>query len=141
VRRAFTIIEVLLAIALVTLAASVGAGLLLGATAAASVARAEAAVVHADRVARVLARSSGPVDVRAEAGLLTLKYSAGEATRLPFPRTVQVAFINVDGRPVEEIIFGRDGRTSDYGIHITTGETTSVSRVSGLTGWRMEIEE
>ena len=132
----YTLIEVLVSIAIISMASALGIGLLSRSSAAADAARIEAGVLDADRRARVAARASGPVDLvfdQRRVALCLVRVNSGEhfgRIDLPAGCRVEVCSVGTARSPR----FGRDGRTSDYVVRVTCDGIIQHRRISGATG-------
>lgn len=141
-RRGFTLIEVLVTIVLVSMVTALGVGLLSGSSTAADVIRIEAAVLDADRRARLAARTSGPVDVafdQRRMALVLVRVGSGERVgQIDLPDGCRVELRTSGGERSPR--FGRDGRTRDYLVTIRYRNAAGTSRICGATGLIQESD-
>jgi prepilin-type N-terminal cleavage/methylation domain-containing protein len=148
VKLAFTLIEMLAVIALVSMIAAVSA---VGLGASNEQARLRSTVAHwqnLDGEARLFARTSrGAVNmvVTEDRTQVLLKSLAGiELASIDLPGNLQGQIL-CDGQPVLRsgcVRFDAFGRSLDYRIQVESeGELVAGWSVAGLTGWIIEAEE
>lgn len=133
----FTLLETLAAVTLLSLAAVLGVGVLLGAGDRASIEQAVASVLATDADARTLALTGGPVRLAAndDQDELHILVGRGVVMRRPMPPQVTVHLLNREDDPLEAIEFDSRGRSMDYQIALVHDEERVVIRITGLTGW------
>lgn len=139
--RAFTLVETVAATVLLAMAAGVLLPMLAGSGEAARARSAEASVIGADRVARSLASSAGPVVLRIESHdrRIALVSESGEplASR-PLPGGVAIRLTDPNGRTLHALVYDARGRTTDHRVELATDNAVVAWTVSGETGWRSE---
>ena len=136
--RAFTLLEVLIVVVLLALAAALGAHAMLGAGEVASWKSAEAALREFDARARMLARRDGGVVIGQDAAKESLVARANGApvVALVLPQRAR-AFVE-GGRPLP---IDRLGRSGDATYRIEIDGFIRRVRVAGLTGQISALDE
>ena len=142
VRSAFTLIEVLAVIVIVSMVAGIATVGLAAASDSAQLRAAAAQWRDLDARARLFSRSLGPVvmSVDDQSNAVTL-HSVGSIERL----TAVVLPDGVWGRlrvdpPAQSIVFDRLGRSVDYDVEVRTAQRVIRWRVFGLTGLITELK-
>jgi type II secretory pathway pseudopilin PulG len=147
-----TLVEVLVTIVLLGLLASVGTGALLGVASAGERAKAVATVRRADAMARALARTDRPVELRTADGggaLETWLASDADGRESPRPewRTALSAGSRVsihgaeDGIDLSTLAIDSTGRSADVTYLVTTPAGDVTLDVAGRTGQILERRE
>jgi type II secretory pathway pseudopilin PulG len=135
-RHAVTLIETLLAVALIALAATFGAGSLATASATADHLAAAATMRDMDRLARLHAVAGGAVDLVLEGAELSIRRGPHALARRTLPRHVAISMLTGDaGRFQTRLAIGSDGRGEDYRVIVGNGNDRVEWAVHGLTGW------
>jgi prepilin-type N-terminal cleavage/methylation domain-containing protein len=133
--RAFTLLEVLLAIAIVTIAGAIGVGVLSTTSTAAELLAVESELVALDRTGRIAAQTGSPCILRSlddhELALLRMNERISEAS---FATNVSISFLDDQAQRLELIRFDRCGQSDDYQALITLGNAERRLTVAGLTG-------
>ena len=142
-RRAITLIETLVAVALLGLTASILAVALGSAGDTAQVTAAISIIRDLDERARTLSQSAGPATLRTQHSRIWIEapdadgLDAIAAERWTRPTTA-IKLSGLDGAALDAIEFNRLGRSPDYRVDIAGAERMLALRICGLTGW---IEE
>lgn len=136
-RSGFTLLETLAAVSLLSLAAVLGVGMLLGAGDRASIEQGGATVLTTDTDARSLAMTGGTVTIVASDERDELHVLAGGeiVMRRPMPPRVRVHLLDREDRPLVRIRFDASGRSTDYQVALVHDQKRVVIRITGLTGW------
>lgn len=131
---AFSLLELLVVIALLSLTMAVGITGLAGADGRGRLLAAGAIVEDADRFARLLALSAGPVTLRAvtDPARVELCEPGGRVLPLGLPPGTEAM---IEGGH-EGVRFDRSGRCPDYRVRVRAGGRSVAWRVCGATGWR-----
>ena len=137
---AFTLVELMVSIALIALAASIGAMGLASTGEAATFERDAAIALNADRSARALAAEHGPVRLEVAAGgaRLALIPRAAESSSRAFDLASGNRIDLVESRaerPLDAVRYDSRGRCDDFYIRIRSGNRTRTWHIAGLTGW------
>lgn len=144
--KAFTLIEAMLAISLIALAASLGAVGLASADRSARLDRAIAVALDADARARLLARGGeslrlGQTDVEGPPRLV-IRAREESQWKAGVPKGIELAWIDPEsGALLQGLIFDRSGACADYLLRARDEATSRLWRVNGLTGWAVQVRE
>lgn len=135
--RAFTLIEALITVAIVSMAVAIGVGALTGATASSSSIQARSDVLELDRLARRASQRVGAVDLVIDQGVASIRRVDDDE---PLVRVDigSVILLDSDGAPAPRIRFGRDGRSPNYRVELLEGDNSTNLYVSGATGLMRE---
>lgn len=136
-RRAFTLIETLVVVVVIALAAALGAHSLSSASRSAQWKAAEAAVARFEARARLYARTDAPVEIALFVDGSTLVARARDGATvlvLDLPSSTGATLVDDNGTPIAVLAIDRLGRSRDatYRLEID-GEILSLD-VAGLTG-------
>lgn len=136
-RPAFTLVEVLAVVALLSLATAVGVVSLAGAGGAARWGEASSLVRELDARARTESRCGRACRFQVVPGALELtRFHDDRPIRSELPRGFTVRFLDArNGEMLESVDFARGGRCEDYTVVVEHGGRRRVWRVSGTTGW------
>lgn len=145
-RCAFTLVEVMLAIVLIALTASLGAVGLTNADRSARIDRTVASALDADAHGRLAARGEHGVLLNhtqtATSHELVLQRGEDRMLELEIPHGIELTWIDPEsGVRLSYLEFDRIGQSRDYLLRVSGGAHTQFWRISGQTGWAQEIEE
>jgi len=133
--RAFTLIEVLAVITLLSLATAVGVASLGSASQRARLDQAAATLRDADAQARLLSRMGSSVTLAVHEGRVSIESDRDAfSSILPDGTSVEMAALPA-GRSAPRILFDRLGRSTDYRVAVASAGSTRVWLVAGATGW------
>jgi len=140
VRRCFTLLEMLVVVALVAVASGLAVGGLAAPGRDARLRAAIAAVLDLDRRARLCSRTGyvSFLEVTSEHDALRLTMGPNHDVLAEdsLPDGASLAVVDpLTSDPIGRVRIGTDGRSRDYGVIMTMWETERAWCVSGLTGW------
>ncbi len=140
IARAFTLLEVLAVVVILSLTMALVAVGVASADEAASIRAFTSAAVDLDRRARLWAPAGSAMELHLQTNCLRLvNRSTGEqVSALHIPGRVSVQLLTMDDEPLDTIVFDRSGCTQDYRLLAAKGERSHAMSIAGLTGWVQE---
>jgi Tfp pilus assembly protein FimT len=133
------LLEVLLTVALVSLAVSIGLVGIAGLIDAQRLQHLESLPARVDAEARLLAIETGPCELTVSPSGSELRLHSLKRSDLlavwTCPQTVQLLLATTEGGFVQSVRFNREGRSPTYRVRVKRGEATTEWSVQGGTGW------
>lgn len=134
-RRGITLVEIILAIALIGMATGICARLLSGATSDERQARSLLAnIIHVDRAARATARSGQPVEVQLDGEWVVMRVQGEEArpvTRVPASASVE---LSTESSVARRYRIDARGTSKDLRFVVVVRDAVASASIAGLTG-------
>lgn len=140
-RPAYTLVEVLVVVALLGASAAVFVGPVASTSSAAVLEASMAAVREADHLARARTHYGTSVTIAAEDGALVIRCGVGDPVVVRLPNHASVELHDDRGNQVERIRVDRRSWTRDYVVRVTIDDQHWLGRFSGLTGWNARFEQ
>ena len=143
-RRGLTLIEALAVVALLSLATGALSVSMADRSDGYRLQRSLEEISSADRRARLFARAHGPVELAFEESWVLVRTLGDEPEILAVRKLdtgVSLRVRTMDDHSVESIRIDRRGRSDDYDVMASLGETRKELHLCGLTGWVVEDQE
>ena len=132
--KAFTLIETLLTIALVSLVTAMGIGLVSGASQSSTLSGDIAAIINLDRRARQLGQRHGPVELLVVDGVIVIRTVGTDEALARMVPHFDVELLTPEGVSIERVLYGNDARTEDFRVVIGHADRRHAFLVTGATG-------